>query len=328
MMAVWFVLMKYRSASQTQKDKGRGAASLFYQTAPLWILIGVYGAAAMISHLNIGHRHLAPIYPPLFILAGGAIGWLSAPSQRGKVIARRKRFDRGSVVLVFLGVAVLEGLAAFPHYLAYFSPLAGGSRQGYRHLVDSSLDWGMDLPGLKRWIDSEKHRSPQASFPIYLSYFGTGVPSHYGIDYKGLPSYLDIWEGRELFPLTGGIYCISATMLQTLYLRHIGPWNAMFEAKYQDVIRVMSSQGQSASTGEDGKEPIDWGAKSYEYDELRFARLCSWLRRREPDDRVGNSILIYRLSQEQVREAVARGPAELLPEPAVNLDYGPEIQGQ
>jgi hypothetical protein len=353
-IAVWMVFRRGGSGPTNREEGSSGYdGSFLYRTAPLWVWIGVYGAAAVFSHLNVGHRHLAPIYPALFILAGAANGWLTDPSRRRDVsaspentdaiasppntdaiapyeeadaIPRPKRFDRGILVAVCLAVAVLEGLAAFPHYLAYFNPLAGGSSRGYRRLVDSSLDWGLDLPSLKSWIDAERVRHPDTSSPIYLSYFGTGVPSYYGIDYKGLPSYLDIWEGRELFPLTAGTYCISATMLQNLYVKHIGLWNVTFEAKYQDVIREMSLQGRSASTDGQGNEPIDWGAKTYEFDELRFVRLCSWLRQREPDDQVGYSILIYRLSQEEVRQAVAGPPAELLPEPAAGLDYGSETQ--
>jgi len=50
------------------------------------------------------------------------------------------------------------------------------------------------------------------------------------------------------------------------------------------------------------------------FEHLRFARLCAFLRRREPDDNVGYSILIYRLSDQDVREALYGPPAELLPE--------------
>ena len=33
-----------------------------------------------------------------------------------------------------------------PHYLSYFNSFCGGPSEGYRYLVDSSLDWGQDLP--------------------------------------------------------------------------------------------------------------------------------------------------------------------------------------
>ena len=43
---------------------------------------------------------------------------------------------------------------------------------------------------------------------------------------------------------------------------------------------------------------------------LRFARLCAYLRQREPDDHVGHSMLIYRLSKEQIAEALEGAPPE------------------
>ena len=49
--------------------------------------------------------------------------------------------------------------------------------------------------------------------------------------------------------------------------------------------------------------------------DLCLGRLCAYLRQREPDDEVGYSILIYHLSDAQVREALEGPPAELRPGP-------------
>ena len=57
----------------------------------------------------------------------------------------------------------------WPDYLAYFNEFAGGPN-GDRILVDSNLDWGQDLKGLKRFMDS------RGIDRIYLSYFGTDSP--------------------------------------------------------------------------------------------------------------------------------------------------------
>ena len=47
-----------------------------YETVPLWSLIGVYSLIAISSTLNIGHRYILPLYPPIFILCGSAAAWL------------------------------------------------------------------------------------------------------------------------------------------------------------------------------------------------------------------------------------------------------------
>src|SRR5690606_33111237 len=101
-------------------------------------LLVVYGGASITSHLNIGHRHLLPLYPVLFIGAGGLGRWLSSRS-----------FLRAGAVGALLLWHAAAAAAIAPHFLAFFNPLGGGPRNGWRHLVDSSLDWGQDLPGLR-----------------------------------------------------------------------------------------------------------------------------------------------------------------------------------
>jgi hypothetical protein len=63
----------------------------------------------------------------------------------------------------------------FPHYLAHFNGVVRPAR-AYRHLVDSSLDWGQDLPGVRRYIET---RPP--SGPVYLSYYGFASPVYYHV---------------------------------------------------------------------------------------------------------------------------------------------------
>jgi hypothetical protein len=47
-----------------------------------------------------------------------------------------------------------------------------------------------------------------------------------------------------------------------------------------------------------------WTACIKTYGGLRLARLCAYLRHRTPDDNIGYSILIYRLSDEEVQRAL------------------------
>jgi hypothetical protein len=44
---------------------------------------------------------------------------------------------------------------------------------------------------------------------------------------------------------------------------------------------------------------------------LRFARLCAYLRHRDPIANVGNSILIFYLSQRELDQALYGPPADL-----------------
>jgi Dolichyl-phosphate-mannose-protein mannosyltransferase len=122
------------------------------------------------ANVNIGVRHILPVYPFLFVLASRLVTvqvqhrWL-APFLIG-------------APLVFTAVSSIQ---IAPHQLAYFNELVGGPDKGYRYLSDSNIDWGQDLRGVKVYMDKE-------NLPIiYLSYFGTAPPSYYGIRYQYVP---------------------------------------------------------------------------------------------------------------------------------------------
>ncbi|MGD1032057.1 MAG: glycosyltransferase family 39 protein [Opitutaceae bacterium] len=160
-----------------------------YETLPLWILFVVYWAAALGSHLNIGHRHILPTYPLLFILCGAAGTWFGAPSPAAG--AKNAPGVLRWLICGLVAALALESAVCFPNYLTYFNVVAGGPANAYRHLVDSSLDWGQDLPSLKRYIG--RHRSEG---PAYLSYFGSASPDYYQIPAK----YLYAVRGRDVPP--------------------------------------------------------------------------------------------------------------------------------
>ncbi|TMA81312.1 MAG: glycosyltransferase family 39 protein [Deltaproteobacteria bacterium] len=274
-----------------------------YQTAPLWVLLAVYWTGALESTFNIGHRHLLPTYPVMLVLAGGLVYWLETRGRAARLLI-------ASAVLA----CVVESVTTWPHYLAYFNQLAGGPRQGYRHLVDSSLDWGQDLPGLARWLD----RNVPSGTPVYLSYFGTGNPDYYHIKARRLPGFFDHWRQREWYPLTGGVYAVGATMLQSVYSLVPGPWAMPYEQHYQEALAGLRAIASTSDEAERQQLTSDFLRDEFLlFEQLRFARLCAFLRRREPDDNVGYSILIYRLSDQDVREALYGPPAELLPDVGV-----------
>src|SRR5262245_46603287 len=145
--------------------------SLLRAEAFLWLPPLLYLALSMTRGINIGHRHLLPVYPFVLVAAGRACGYVIS---RGPVAAR-------VVAGALLAWYAAGTLRVHPHYLAYFNELAGGPENGYKYLVDSSLDWGQDLKGLKLFLD-------RAAIPsIKLSYFGTADPQYYGIPGELLP---------------------------------------------------------------------------------------------------------------------------------------------
>ena len=135
----------------------------------LWLLLlpaGVYLLASLgvlgIS-LNLGIRHILPLFPFLCILAGG---WVALPWRQQAV---------RPVVLAALAAQLVSILLVYPNFLAYFNEPAGGANRGYRVLIDSNFDWGQDigeLAAFQRAHPGEK---------LYFSYFGTTPPAAYGI---------------------------------------------------------------------------------------------------------------------------------------------------
>jgi hypothetical protein len=253
-----------------------------YRVAPLAILFIVYWAFFIPSHLNIGLRHILPTYPALFIGAG----------LLARTAARRW------LVAVALALAVWNaGESAWirPHYLAYFNAFAGGPANGWRHLVDSSLDWGQDLPGLAAWLRREARPGEE----VYVSYAGSDDAAYEGIRAHELALVYNFDRPRPWFELGPGLYCIGASALQNVYSGWRGPWSL---EKERNLIALRSFMA-SATPPQTAQE---WRLRSQrrdDLDQLRFVRLCSYLRLRRPDGMVGYSILIYRLSAEEVHAA-------------------------
>ena len=209
--------------------------SSLYEIVPLWSLIGVYACIAISSTLNIGHRYILPLYPPLFILCGGAAAWL-----------RSKRATMRMLLPVLLALFLVESARAYPHYLAYFNQITG-REHAYEHLADSSLDWGQDLPGLKQWLDRHGwDGSPKRR--VFLTYFGTAEPEHYGIRASLLPVER---IPPNPSPPQPGLYCVSATSLQCVYAQQ-GAWTDKYETSYQALRKYLEGVQYAAAGGRQG----------------------------------------------------------------------------
>ena len=72
-------------ASATRADPGwQRATGQPLRGTPLLALVSSTGCSRSTSNLNIGHRHLLPIYPALCILAGGAAFWIQPLSANAE----------------------------------------------------------------------------------------------------------------------------------------------------------------------------------------------------------------------------------------------------
>ena len=172
-----------------------GAANAAFLLVP----VVAFMAFAIATPLNIGLRHLLPIYPFCILLAAAAAAALFS-SGRGR-----------AVLAVAAALWVLEFGRAYPHNLVFFNQLVGGPANGHHYLVDSNLDWGQDLKGLKVWMDD------QGVDQVALAYFGTADPAYYGIRYTPLPDTGLFAGGPMVTPRLPGWFAVSGTVLSGAY---------------------------------------------------------------------------------------------------------------
>ena len=147
------------------------------------------------TRINIGVRHILPIYPLLSLAAGSLAASSVHLLHRARTVS----------VLVCVGWCCLSSALAHPDYLAYFNEIAAAHPE--RYVLNSDLDWGQDLGRL-----SNRLRQLHAS-GVMLSYFGT-----MDLTRAGLPAVQEIPCDR---PLKGDV-AISVT---ALYLGRV-VWSA------------------------------------------------------------------------------------------------------
>ncbi|MGA2252203.1 ArnT family glycosyltransferase [Terracidiphilus sp.] len=150
----------------------------------LTVFPAVYVAFALISHINIGVRHVLPLYPFLLLYAAAAGAWLA-----------KRRWGYVLLPLLFLAQSA-DTMRYAPNDLAYFTPFVSPNRT-WTLLSDSNTDWGQGLYALREY---------QAAHPqetIHLAYVGEVDPAWMGIRYERL--------GEQDRPT--GTVIVSATQL-------------------------------------------------------------------------------------------------------------------
>lgn len=161
-----------------------------------WVVAApVVAAVALVlvcipSTINIGIRHLLPIYP-LFAIIGGVGAW------RLWHLAKPK-FVGPAIVVLLLGWQLAASFQAHPDYFAYFNEFAGQHPE--KILIDSDLDWGQDVFRLSTALG--ERRIEQVS----IAYAGSA-----DLDHFGLPPYRMLVPHQ---PTTGWI-AISLLRLKT-----------------------------------------------------------------------------------------------------------------
>jgi len=168
----------------------------------------MFFAFCCVSKVQIGHRHILPVYPFLIVWVSG----LAADFQ--------KKYLKYAVVFMVL-LSGLSVVKIHPWYISYFNEFISSPDEAYKYLTDSNVDWGQGLKELGKYLKEENSQG------VYFSYFGTGDPSYYGIKYSPIGFYDAISPPYTEHERTGDnidfnsqkkvLFAISVTNLQSTY---------------------------------------------------------------------------------------------------------------
>ena len=115
--------------------------------------------ASATSSVNIGVRHVLPLYP--FISALAAEGITSVAAH----LWHERRILVCSIVTLIGSWLVFDSCRSHPHYLSHFNELAFGVPE--RIVIDSDIDWGQGLFELEKTCKELDIRR------LRVEYFGT-----------------------------------------------------------------------------------------------------------------------------------------------------------
>ena len=159
--------------------KLRARREIFFLTIPpvLYLLI------ATGTGLDIGARHILPMYPFLSVLIGGAALALAHGDRRWAY-----------VVGLLLAWHAVSSARAYPNYLAYSNEFWGGPANTYKYLTDSNTDWGQQLKAVKKYLDNRGVKDCWFAYFVEPSIHF----SAYGIPCKPLPTADSGWAHYQI----------------------------------------------------------------------------------------------------------------------------------
>jgi hypothetical protein len=130
----------------------------------------IYFIFSSLSKKQIGIRYILPFYALLYVYCGRLLIY----SEKLKL----KKLTKKIIFIILIFWYLFESIKIHPHYIAYFNQIAGGPDNGWKHLIDSNIDWGQDLKELKEYL--QKEGNPE----LLLNYFGAIFPETYGLVYE------------------------------------------------------------------------------------------------------------------------------------------------
>jgi hypothetical protein len=164
------------------------------------LAIASFLGMSMFSHVNIGVRHIAPIFPFLFLLAGAFLDRLL-----------KTRYVRAAMIVavVLFGWMIFDAVAGYRNYISFTNSLTLG-RANWQVLSDSNVEWGEEIGALAEYLHQ------QGDTRIMAAMSATGMTPHLqGLEIVGYPPR-DLQSARTRYVAIGASYLNGSTVRDDL----------------------------------------------------------------------------------------------------------------
>ena len=156
----------------------------------------VFMVFAVTGGMNIGVRHILPIYVFLSVPIAGAASSL---------IQRNRSWIYAVVtLLIFQAGSVLH---AYPAYVSYTNEAFGGPANSYKYVSDSSSEWGQQLNAVKRYLDARGVKN------CWFAYFDQAIVDFRSYGIPCTPLLTAEYQTPDTPPAIDGTALISAAVL-------------------------------------------------------------------------------------------------------------------
>ncbi|HTK37977.1 MAG TPA: hypothetical protein VL325_05750, partial [Pyrinomonadaceae bacterium] len=122
---------------------------------------------------------IMPVFPFFAIMGGAAVS----------AFLKIERLQNWHLSRILVGILIASigfiTVSIFPDYTTYFSPLAGGSANGWRLLSDSNVETGQDVKSLADFLKARGEDHIEGLF------VGSGYIEYYGVENCEIPCNYD-----------------------------------------------------------------------------------------------------------------------------------------
>ncbi len=141
--------------------------------------VAAFLGAAMLTGMNLGIRHVLPVYPFLILAASaGAAHW--AGRYRPAALA----------CVALIAFQAVSYARSYPNEIPYANEAWGGPGNVHRYLGDSNVDWGQSLYMVRDYLNQ------RGIHDCWIAWFGMRKPQLAGIPCRALagPVFLEAWD--------------------------------------------------------------------------------------------------------------------------------------